>query len=94
MITFLEDFLTRFSEQVIGTSGATGLYIAMIIVVVGLLILLSVARFPLELSLIIASPMIFVLSIGGWLPPITLSAGILLVALFWGGLILAVAGNK
>ena len=94
MIAFVEDFLGRFSSQIIGTSGANGLYISMFLIVVALLVILAVARFPMDLAFVMASPLVLVLSLNGWLPPITLGAAIILLAMFWGGIILAIAGNK
>lgn len=93
MIYFLEEFAAMFAAQIIGGTGALGIYITSVLLCLGLLIL-AVARFPPEIAFIITSPAIVAMSFKGWLPPITLGPAILLVALFWTGIVLAMAGNK
>lgn len=94
MITFLENLAAMFAEQVIGGTGSLGIYIASVLLCLGLVILLVIARFPPELALMITSPAIVVMSFKGWLPAITLGPTIVLVAMFWTGLILAIAGKN
>lgn len=94
MLGFLSDFAGRFAGQVIGLSGAPSVYLATFLLLAGLLIVFFVVRISFEAAFIIVSPAVFVLSLGGWLPEITLGAAILLMALFWTGIILAIAGGK
>lgn len=94
MIYFLEEFAAMFAAQVIGGTGALGIYITSVILCLGLFIVLAVARFPPEIAFIITSPAVVAMSFKGWLPPITLGPTILLVALFWTGVVLAMAGDK
>lgn len=93
MIAFFEQLIAMFSAQVIGGSGSVALYLASFLLCAALLVVLLVVRFPFEYAFIITSPAIVAMSFAGWLPPVTLGPAIILTAIFWAGLILAIAGK-
>lgn len=93
MIDLFAEFLSRFSTQVFGGSETIGLFLAMFAMIGLLILLLAAVKMPIGLAFVIVSPLTFTLSLYGWLPQMSLGVSVLLVGIFWGGIVLTIAGK-
>lgn len=89
MLGFLQEFTDAFLGNVIGGSNSNSVVMATLFLITILVAILLAARLDLELALIIVSPAIIIASFAGFLPTLSFGIIVLLLALFWAGIILA-----
>jgi hypothetical protein len=86
------DLLTAgFLENVVGGTWAQAGLVGFLVLIVVIVAILLAARVGLEFALVIVSPAIIAASFAGVLPPLAFGVVVLLVGLFFGGVILALA---
>jgi hypothetical protein len=90
MLGFLESLTGLFMANIIGGPDGTSLMVATLFLITILVAILLAARLELELALVIVSPAIIIASFAGLIPPVGLGIAIVLLALFWAGIILAI----
>lgn len=89
MLGFLEDFSQGVMGNIIGGTDSGAVIMASLFLITILVAILLAARVELELALVIVSPAIVIASFAGLLPPLSFGIIVLLLALFWSGIILA-----
>jgi len=89
MLTFLQSFTDGFMGNIIGGTDTSAVVMGTLFLITILVAILLAARVELELALIIVSPAIIIASFAGLLPPLTFGLIVLILALFWVGIILA-----
>lgn len=90
-MTWLMDFLDPILGNIIGGTATQAVTMGSLFLITILVVLLLAARVELELALIIISPAVIVASFAGLLPPLAFGIVVLLIALFFAGIILALA---
>lgn len=91
MFQVLTDFIDGTLGYLVGGGTSSSVLIGCLVLIICLVIVLLAARLGFEVSLIIVSPGIIVASFAGFLPPLSFGIIVLLLGLFWTGLILALA---
>lgn len=91
MFQVLTDFIDGVLGYLVGGGTSSSVLIGVLVLIICLVIVLLVARLGFEVSLIIVSPGIIVASFHGFLPALSFGIIVLLLGLFWTGLILALA---
>jgi hypothetical protein len=89
MLSFLEDLTGSVMGNIIGGSQSGAVLMSTLFLITILVAILLAARLDLELALVIVSPAIVVASFAGLLPPLSFGVIVLLLAIFWSGIILA-----
>lgn len=89
MLGFLQQFSDLFMGNVIGGPDTSAVIMASLFLITILVAILLAARVELELAIIIVSPAIIIASFAGLLPPLSFGIIVLLLAIFWSGIILA-----
>ncbi len=89
MLQFLSDFGNGVAGQIVGGTTTQAFTMATLFFIVILVALLIAARLDLEMALIIVSPGILVASFVNLIPPLGFGVIVLLLGLFWAGIILA-----
>lgn len=91
MIDAVGTFFDSIMGNIIGGSGSTPVWIASLIILMILVVVLLAARVGFDVAMIIVAPGIIIASFAGLLPPISFGIIIILLAVFWAGIILAMA---
>lgn len=89
MLQFLSDFGNGVAGQIVGGTTSQAVSMASLFFIVILVAILVAARLDLEMALIIVSPGILVASFVGIISPVSFGVMVLLLGLFWAGIILA-----
>lgn len=90
-MTWLDSLMDPILGNIIGGTAGQAVLMGTLFVITILVVLLLAARIDLELALIIVSPAIIVASFSGLLPPLAFGVVVLLLALFFAGIILAIS---
>ena len=88
---WLNAFTEPILNNIIGGTATQALNMGALFLLTILVMLLLTARMSLEVALIIVSPAIIVASFGVLLPPLAFGIAVLLIGLFFAGIILAIA---
>lgn len=89
MLEFMETFTDGVIGNIIGGTDTSAVIMAVLFLITILVAILLAARLELELALVIVSPAIIIASFAGLLPALSFGIIVLLLALFWTGIILA-----
>jgi len=88
MLEFLDLFTDGVTGNIIGGAGSNAVTMATLFLIALLVMVLLSARLGLEIALIIVSPAIIIASFAGLIPQLALGIIVLILALFWAGIIL------
>lgn len=89
MLEFLSDFTNGFMGNIIGGPDSSAVIMGVLFLITILVAILLAARVELELAMVIVSPAIIIASFAGLLPPLSFGIIVLILAVFWTGVILA-----
>lgn len=90
-MTWLESFMDPVLGNIVGGTAVQAVTMGSLFLITILVVLLLAARVDLELALIIVSPAVIVASFSGLLPPLAFGVVVFLLAVFFAGIILALA---
>lgn len=90
MLEFMDVFTDGIIANIIGGTNASAVIMASLFLITILVAILLAARLDLELAMVIVSPAIIIASFAGLLPPLSFGVIVLLLALFWSGIIMAI----
>lgn len=90
-MTWIDAIIDPILGNVIGGSAAQAVLMGSLFLISILVVLLLAARIDLEIALLIVSPAIIVASFANLLPPLAFGVMVFLIALFFAGIIMAIA---
>lgn len=87
--------ITTFTDSImgnlIGGSGSTAVWTASLLVIMVLVAVLLTARLGFDIAMIIIAPGIVIASFAGLLPMLSFGIIVILLAVFWAGIIMALS---
>lgn len=89
MVAFIDDLSGSVISNIVGGTQGDAFVMATLFLITILVAILLAARLQLELALVIVSPAIIIASFAGLLPPFGFGVIVLLLAIFWAGIIIA-----
>lgn len=89
MMEFLQVFVDGVTGNIIGGVNTDAVTMASLFLITILAAILLAARFELEMALIIVSPAVIIASFAGMLPPLAFGVMVLLLGVFFAGIIIA-----
>jgi hypothetical protein len=91
MLEFITTFWDSVIGNIIGGSGSTPVWMAALIIIMLCVIVLLAARIGFEVAIMIVAPGIIIASFAGLIPMVGFGVIVLLLAVFWAGIILSLA---
>lgn len=91
MLEPVTTFFDSVMGNIIGGSGSQAIWIAALIILMLLVIVLLAARLGFDVAMIIVAPGVIIASFAGILPPMSFGIIVILLAVFWAGIVLAFA---
>lgn len=91
MIEVFDTFWNSVMGNIIGGSGSTPVWIAGLVILMLCVIVLLAARVGFDVAMIIVAPGIIIASFAGLLPMLSFGVIVILLAVFWAGIILTFA---
>lgn len=90
-MSWFDSLIDPILANIIGGTAAQALLTGTLFVITILVVILLAARLPLDLAIIIISPAVILASFAGFLPPIAFGVMVLLIAIWFSAIILALA---